>query len=425
MLNKAFLAAIATGTKDNYWITKLSTATNNEYVKGIAVSLTGDIYFVGRYTSTVGYGLIGKLTKNGTLSWQRSLGTSSDTHTGEDICVDSLGNIYVVLTTQTTSTISFIASYTSSGVIRWQRRIIGALARKISVDSSGNLYIAGYYSNSGTDAGFLAKYNSSGVLQWQKGLTSIYPTRFDGLTIDISGNPIVCGYYTVSSYRRFLTVKYNSSGTLQFQRAAYVSNAGWYASAITTDSSSNIYVFGTGSADLFALKYNSSGSLQTSKIIDRFVGLEPMDAVTDSNNNVYVIASNDIGTYFGTERRTDFYIVKYASDLSISWQRYLGTTNAEVGYAVATFGLGAMYLGGLTYLTATSNPNGLIAYLPSAGNLTGTYGSYFYNAAFWSTVSRAYTTITPSLTDNASTLTEASSALVDSAVTLTATKTAI
>jgi hypothetical protein len=423
MLNKGFLAAIATGTKENYWIAKLSTATNNEYVKGIAVSLTGDIYFTGRYTSTVGYGLVGKLTKDGALSWQRSLGESFNTQIGEDVCVDSLGNIYVVFTEQTSGNISYVASYTSSGVIRWQRSIAGALAQKIAIDDSDNLYIAGYYSNSGTDAGFIAKYNSSGVLQWQKGLTSIYATRFEGLTVDSSGNLVVCGYYIVSSYRRFLTVKYSSSGTVQFQRAVYSSAKTWYASAVSADSSGNIYVFGTGDADFFAIKYNASGSIQTAQVIDRFVGSDPVDAFADSSNNMYVITSNNIGTYFGTERRTDFYAVKYASDLSISWQRYLGTTNSENGYAIAVFGLNKMYLAGLTYSNVTTAPNGLVACLPSAGNLTGTYGSYFYNSASWSTVSKSYVGITPTLTDSTASLTEAASSLTDSAVTLTVTKT--
>jgi hypothetical protein len=425
MLSKAFFAAIATGTRENYWITRLSTATNNEYIKGIEVGLTGDIYFAGRYTNTVGYGLVGKLTKDGALSWQRSLGESFNTQIGEDVCLDSLGNIYVVLTEQDVGNVSYVASYTSSGTLRWQRSIAGALTKKIAVDNSDNIYIAGYYSNSGTDAGFIAKYNSSGVLQWQKGLTSIYATRFDGLTIDSSGNPVVCGYYTVSSYKRFLTVKYNSSGTVQFQRAVYESFTTWYASTVSADSSGNIYVFGTGNADFFAIKYNASGSIQTTKTIDRFVGSDPVDAFADSSNNMYVITSNDIGTYFGAERRQDFYVVKYASDLSISWQRYLGTTNAENGYAVAIFGLNKMYLAGLTYSNVTTAPNGLIAYLPLTGNLTGTYGSYFYNSAAWPTVSKLYTAVTPTLTGSTATLTEAASSLTDSAVTLTSTKTDI
>lgn len=422
MLNKAILAATATGTKENYWIAKLSTAGNNEYVSGIANTTAGDVYFTGRYTNTTAYALIGKLNANGTLAWQRSLGDTFNAQIGRDIALDSLGNIYVVISEESTSPVTYVASYTSSGTIRWQQTITGCVLKKIVVDSSGNSYVAGYFNNSGTDAGFLAKYNSSGVLQWQKGLTSIYPTRFDGLALDAAGNPLVCGYYIVSSSRRFLTVKYNSSGVVQFQREIYTSSSTWYAAAITSDSSSNMYVFGYADGDFIAVKYSSAGSLAQWRTIDRTV-IDIYDAHTDSGGNVYVITSDNISSYFGVQRRTDFYAVKYDSSLVVSWQRYLGTTNAEEGYAISTKASSGMYLAGLTYSNVTNAPNGLVAFLPATGALTGTYGSYYYNSAVWSTISKVFTTGTPSLSDSTTTLTASSASLTDAAVTLTVTKT--
>jgi hypothetical protein len=424
MLNKAILAAAASGTKENYWIAKLATAGNNEYIDGIAVAADGSIYFTGRYTDTTAYALIGKLNANGTLGWQRTLGEIFNGQVGRDIAFDSLGNLYVVITEETSGPVSYVASYTSTGTVRWQRSISNCLLKKIAVDSSGNAYVAGYFNNSGTDAGLLIKYNSSGVLQSQKALTSIYPTRFDGLSLDAGGNPLVCGYYIVSSYKRFLTVKYNSSSVVQLQRAAYTSSKTWYGSAITSDSSSNIYAFGYADGDLFAIKYSSSGSLATYTAIDRAV-TDIYDAATDSAGNVYVTSTNNIGTFYGTERRTDIYTVKYDSALSVAWQRYLGTINGEGGYAVATKSFADFYLAGLTYSNVTNAPNGLVAFLPATGSLTGTYGSYYYNSASWSTVSKSFTSITPSLTDSSATLTESASTLSDSAVTLTVTKTDI
>jgi len=423
MLNKAILVAAATGTKENYWIAKLSTAGNNEYVNGIAATNSGHTYFTGRYTDTTAYALVGKLNANGSLAWQRTLGDTSNAQIGRDVALDSSGNIYVVISEESTSPVTYVASYTSSGTIRWQQSITGCVLKKISVDSSGNSYVAGYFSNSGTDAGFLAKYNSSGVLQWQKGLTSSYPTRFDGLALDTAGNPLVCGYYLVSSYKRFLTVKYNSAGVVQLQRAISASTKTWYATAITSDSSSNLYVFGYADGDFIVIKYSGTGSISTYKTIDRAI-VDICDATTDSANNVYVITGNNIGSYFsGVERRRDFYVVKYDSALNISWQRYLGTTNSDEGYAVATKSSTGMYLAGLTYSNVSNAPNGLIAFLPATGALTGTYGSYYYNSANWSTVSKTFLSTIPSLTDSTTTLTASSASLTDAAVTLTVTKT--
>lgn len=429
MLNKAILAAAASA-RENYWIAKLSTAGNNEYVKGIASTSTGDVYFTGRYTSTTAYALIGKLNANGTLAWQRTLGSSFNSQIGEDIALDSSGNVYVVISETGTATVMYVASYTSSGAIRWQQTITGCVLKKISVDSSGNSYVAGYFNNSGTDAGFLAKYNSSGVLQWQKGLTSIYATRFDGLTLDAAGNPLVCGYYTVSSYKRFLTVKYNSSGVVQLQRAIYTSSKTWYASAITSDASSNIIAFGYADGGFIAVKYNSTGTLSYHRRLNRtiqtplFTLENAYDAATDSMGNVYVITGDDIGTYYsGTERLTDIYAVKYDSSLTVLWQRYLGTVNGERGYAISTKSSTDMYLAGVTFSSGSSAPNGLVAFLPSNGAFTGTHGSYYYNSATWVTANIVFTSITPSLTNSTTTLTASSASLTDSAVTLTVTKT--
>lgn len=423
MLNKAILAAAATGTKENYWIAKLSTAGNNEYVNGIASTSTGAVYFTGRYTDTTAYALLGKLNANGSLAWQRTLGDASNDQIGRDTALDSSGNIYVVISEEGSSPVTYVASYTSSGTIRWQQTLAGCVLKKISVDSSGNSYVAGYFNNSGTDAGFLAKYNSSGVLQWQKGLTSSYPTRFEGLALDAAGNPLVCGYYIVSSYKRFLTVKYSSAGVVQLQRAAYTSFKTWYAAAITSDSSSNMYVFGYADGDFIAIKYSNAGSLSTYRTIDRPV-IDIYDATTDSAGNVYVITSDNIGSYFsGVERRKDFYAVKYDSALAVSWQRYLGTTNSEEGYAISTKSSTGMYLAGLTYSNVTNAPNGLVAFLPATGAFTGTYGSYYYNSAAWSIISKTFTAGTPSLTDSTTTLTASSASLTDAAVTLTVTKT--
>lgn len=426
MLNKAILAAAAaTGTQDEYWIAKLSTANNNEYINGIAATSSGDTYFTGRYTNTNAYALIGKLNADGTLAWQRTLGNTSENQIGQDVALDSSGNIYVVISEQGFSHVTYVASYTASGTLRWQQKLQGCLLKRIVVDSSGNSYVAGYltYGYPSAEAGLLVKYNSSGSLQWQGRLNDGWSTRFDGLALDASGNPLVCGYHFVSSYRRFITAKYNSSGTLQFQREISLTGDTCSAYAITSDSSSNVYVFGYLGGDLFAVKYNSSGTLSTYQAIDKSIQ-EIYDAATDANGELYVISSHSIGTYFsGTERRKDIYAVKFDNSLAVTWQRYLGTTNSEEGYAISTKSSTGMYLAGLTYSSTTTAPNGLVAFLPASGSLTGTYGSYYYDSVAWSTTSRSYLATTPSMTNTATTLTASSASLTDAAVTLTVTKT--
>ncbi len=424
MLSKLLFSVAGASAQERYWIAKLSTATNDEYVNGVSVTSSGGAAFAGYYTNSTGYALIGSLNASGALAWQRTLGSVADTQIGRDVCIDSAGNLYVLITEVAGSNKIYVASYTSAGTLRWQRSITNALAEKIAIDSLSNVYIAGYWTTSGVDGGFIAKYNSSGTLQWQKELRTSAAIRFTGLTIDSSDNPVVCGYYEPFR-RRLLTVKYNASGTVQFQRTVY-SSSDWYALAITADSLGNTFVFGRGGsfgAQLVCLKYNSSGTLGATNFISRDIQLNTIDAAVDASNNVYVLTTDNIGTYFGTDRRTDFYAVKLDGSLSISWQRYLGTTNGDTSKSVAVFGDSAMYFAGLTYSSVSTAPNGLIARLPTSGDRTGTYGSYFYNSASWSTTSGSYSEVTPSFSDSTTTLVEAASTLTDAAVTLTTTKT--
>ena len=100
-----------------------------------------------------------------------------------------------------------------------------------------------------------------------------------GVTVDSSNNIYVTGNtkgnldgnYTSGVYDIFL-VKYNSSGTKQWTKQLGTS-ANDQGYGVTVDSSNNIYVTGqtnggldgntsSGNADLFLVKYNSSGVKQ-------------------------------------------------------------------------------------------------------------------------------------------------------------------
>ena len=157
----------------------------------------------------------------------------------------------------------------------------------MTVDSWDNIYVTGYTQGGldGSNPGgnvpndlFVVKYNSSGTKQWTKQLGTSSGDRAYGVAVDSSGNVYAAGYTAgaldgsnAGSYDLFV-VKYNSSGTRQWTKQLGTSGDD-RANGVAVDSSDNIYVTGytygsldgntnAGSSDLFLVKYNSSGVKQ-------------------------------------------------------------------------------------------------------------------------------------------------------------------
>jgi hypothetical protein len=96
------------------------------------------------------------------------------------------------------------------------------------VDSSDNIYVTGYTyaldgnSSSGGYDLFVVKYNSSGTKQWTKQLGSSSSDYAKGVAVDSSGNVYAAGYTegeldgnTNAGQKDVFLVKYNSSGVKQ------------------------------------------------------------------------------------------------------------------------------------------------------------------------------------------------------------------
>jgi len=245
----------------------------------------------------------------------------------------------------------------STGLYSLSRIITSAntlYSRAVAVDGSGNIYALG--DAFGANATCIFKYNSSMVLQWQTAMTSTAPTD---ITTDSSGDVYICAANSVQ--------KFNSSGTLQWQRtiATGVAYRSVAFSALTTDSSNNIYVVGTmtdtqSTTYYYAVivKYNSSGTLQWTRVLYKSSISTPTvygrDISIDNTNGNFYISGQDI-------------------------------------------------TGGLTSL--------LTAKLPIDGTLTGSYSlspvTYTYADPSWTDAAGAFTQTTPTFTESAGTTAQA------------------
>ena len=371
----------------------------NDYANGVATDSSGNVYVTG---GTKG-GLDGntsagntdlfvvKYNSSGTKQWTKQLG-SSGLDSANGITIDSSGNVYVTgvtfggldWNTSAGANDLFVVKYNSSGTKEWTEQLGSAssdYANGVATDSSGNVYVAGvtYGGLDGNSKGnsdlFVVKYNSSGTKQWTKQYGTDRYDEARGVATDSSGNVYVVGgtkgnLNGISNSGRTdaFVIKFNSSGTKQWTKKLGT----WQndlANGVATDSSGNFYVTGftyqhldgntsAGNADLFVVKYNSSGKKQWTKQLGTSKHDRARGVATDSSGNVYVTGD----TYGGLDGNTsagynDLFVVKYLDNGTKQWTKQLGTSSTDLANGVATDSSGNVYVAGGTYGGLDGNTN--------------------------------------------------------------------
>jgi hypothetical protein len=372
------------------WITQLGAVTavpggdtsQIDRCNGVAVDGGGNVYCAGYTSGSLGEAnggtydaFVMKLNSSGQVQWITQLGAVTAVPGGDtsqiDICtgvaVDGSGNVYCAGTTSGSlgeanggSNDAFMMKLNSAGVVQWITQIGAVTAvpggdtskydycSGVAVDSSGNVYCAGYTSgslgeaNGGSNDAFVMKLNSSGAVQWitQLGAVSAVPggdtshnDYCDGVAVDGSGNVYCAGTTKGSlgeansggSYDAFV-MKLNSSGVVQWitQLGAVTAVPGGDTSqwdectGVAVDGSGNVYCAGGtggslgeaegggGNGDTFAMKLDSSGTLQW---IRQFGASTKASATGDNSNyeEFFGIAVDSNGyVYAGGEADGDF-----------------------------------------------------------------------------------------------------------------------
>ena len=264
----------------------------------------------------------------------------------------------------------------SEPVKKWTRIWGSALddyGQGVSVDSSGNSYVAGYtkgefggQTNSGSEDAFLTKYNSSGAEQWTRIWGSALGNYGSGTSVDSSGNIYVTGYtsgafggQTNAGGSGIFLVKYNSSGIKQWTRI-WGSALGDYGRGVSVDSAGNCYVTGgtdggfggqtnAGLSDIFLTKYNSSGAEQWTRIWGSVSWDSGNGVSIDSAGNCYV-AGGTSGA-FDNQTNTgsrDAFLTKYSSSGIKQWTRIWGSDSWSYGSSVSVDSSGNAYVTGYT-----------------------------------------------------------------------------
>jgi hypothetical protein len=221
----------------------------------------------------------------------------------------------------------FIVKYDLSGNVIWAKRVGGTAidqVRSITADTSGNVYIAGFFASSaivfgsttltnagsgGTNDLFVAKYSSTGSVLWAVRAGGINDDESIAITADETGL-YVTGVFTSTSISFSGIVLTNISGGKTF-----IAKYAFWGGAVWAKSSSS----------------------------DSTYGGYPTSITTDASGEY--ITGNYYGTtaVFGpdTLRSIDstgftIFLIKYDVNGNQLWARSSGSTNRHTNYDIDT-----------------------------------------------------------------------------------------
>ncbi len=435
----AVLVKDGNGNMANYSPQTVTTLDVTAPTAGTAISFTN----VAATSVTVNWGAASDNTSSpGALSYKLVKATTSaaidtiaevDAIIGSDLVMDwTLNSVTTSAISLTEGTVNYFAVLVKDGAgnksiyspqavvpatlvnAQWAKSAGGSVFKSVVVDSTGNIYTAGYVSGSttytfaagvtatgkSTDTNVLiVKYNSSGTAQWARTVTSTIPinsSSYNSIAVDSSDNVYAAGAIGNSTYdfgnsisasgingKNLVIVKYNSSGDVQWARSVSSGPGFSELRSVVVDSNNSIiaagyigggnYYFGSttvfgqnGGNNVLIVKYDSSG-------VDQWAWsalLGPSDSeffsvAVDSSNNAYavgVIRGN--GQYQfssgcllnGGTTSMNIVVVKYTTAGYASWAKSVTSgTSDSLLTSIAIDSSDNIYAGGTIYGAGTYN----------------------------------------------------------------------
>jgi uncharacterized protein (TIGR03437 family) len=301
-----------------------------------------------------------------TIVYSALLGGGMTTSAGQAIALDSSGNI-------------FIAGYTYDGAFP-------------TVNAAQNT-LTGFSSSGSTNDAFVSKINAAGTALIYS--TYLGGSNYDsaaGIAVDSTGAAWVAGYtessdfpvlnaaqptYGGGSEDAFLA-RFNSAGVLQF--STYLGGTSYdYGTGIAVDSSNNGYLTGStystnfattggvvltsnsGSVEAFVTKYSPGGAVVYSTLLGGGGSTYGQGIAVDSTGNAYVTGSTYDNTFTGApgggaqttnNGNGDAYVAKLNSDATaLLYFTFLGQADYDDATSIAVDASGSAYIAGQTNST--------------------------------------------------------------------------
>ena len=361
----------------NFLWVRTAGGAGNDQASSVAIDASGNVYITGSFdsaSSIIAFGddtlynsaatysagnmFLVKYDASGNVLWAKSANGTRGNQ-GNAVTTDAVFDIYVTgffsgpsLTLDTLTVVTadslapsniFIAKYDSSGRIIWVKNPTDGEGNALSIDISGNIYLAGEFRGSVTwgsdtisgssigDNSLLIKYGSLGNIIWARCSSYGFSDYASSVTTDSTSNVYFgggiyndgTGTYGIDFGSSFVPLgaaaeglggfylaKYDSSGNIQWISVPKGGGEGYGTPSLDIDGLGNIYfanyfeshtiTFGAitldnpyGHTDIFLAKYNSLGNVLWAKSFDGGNQGASSIVATDLSDNVY------LSGYFG------------------------------------------------------------------------------------------------------------------------------
>jgi uncharacterized delta-60 repeat protein len=355
-------------------------------------------YIVAGYTTSFGAGSsdfwVLKLASDGTVSWQKAYGGSSEDK-ASSIQQTADGGYIVAGHTQSFGAGSsdfWVLKLTSDGTVSWQKAYGSSsedTASSIQQTTDGGYIVAGTHPANYGDF-WVLKLAADGAVSWEKrygdaledGACSIQQTTDGGYIV--AGSTFAVGYGLDNVW----ILKLDSAGAVTWQKS-YNGGGVDTASSIqqTTDGgyivSGKTYSFGADMADFWVLKLASDGAVSWQKLCGGwsiYGGINDCaHAVRQTTDGGYVVAG-----YTETYQGYDAWVLKLASNGSLSWKQAYGGEADDIAYSIQATTDGGSVVAGYTGSFGVGGSDLWVMKLPIDGELHGADFRITLSSSFFS-----------------------------------------
>jgi gliding motility-associated-like protein len=357
--------------------------------------------------------------QNGSFKWARQMGGGSSSGSGSSITLDKWGNVYT--TGSFSGTIDFdpgpgvynltsmgrqniiISKLDSSGNFLWAKQMGktgDAAGASIVLDSSGNIYITGYFNSTvdfdpgpgtyeltsfGGDGDiFVIKLDAAGNFMWAKQMGGIYGDQGFSIALDKFRNIYITGeaegevdfdpgpaVYELTSWGHFVS-KLDNSGNLVWAKIMSatgfstgrtialdvyenVYTTGWFGGSVDFDPGPGNFIMNAAGISNFVLKLNSTGNFIWARQMGGSFDWDAASLALDPSGNIIITGT------FGTLKdfdpgpgefnlapvgTLDIFVSKFDENGNFLWAKQIGGPGWEAGNSIITDAKGNSYLTG-------------------------------------------------------------------------------